>query len=453
MKPLKILITNISLSGRSGTETVARDLALGLVRRGHLPVVYSPMLSVPGQRGVANEIREALVPVTDDLRSMSEPPDLIHGNHLHETLTACLRFPDTPAIWVCHSWDGPHDRAPNFPTIMKYLAVDEACLERLLSEEAIPISKSQLLLNCVDLNRFKPRPQLPSKPKKALLLSHYAANSLWFEMVQDACAQTSLELDAVGAGLERISDSPETLMLDYDIVFAVDRTALEATCVGNAVILCGQPGLGPIVTSKNCEQIYNQNFGRKWLNEPVSVQGIVKRIEEYDAVDAQKASAITVKRADSDRYFEELDFVYENALHDFRERTPADSDHKVALECSSDYMRQVSAAVRTHIWGNDEHLQMKIQRDGLAETAERRRLRLERIERERHEATILRDKSEVELAEMNLLLQQQIAMNQLTLRELDAAKAQLSSTDDNLRRLQSSKTVVLKNRILRIFGL
>jgi hypothetical protein len=148
-----------------------------------------------------------------------------------------------------------------------------------------------------------------------------------------------------------------------------------------------------------------------------------------------------------------LDLVYEQALQDFDKQTTFDSDHRVALECSSDYMRQLSAAVRTHIWGNDEHLQMKIQRDGLAETAERRRLRLERIERERHEATVLRDKSEADLAEKNSLLQQQVTINVQLSRDLDAAKAQLSSTDQSLTRLQGSKTIILKNRIMRLFGL
>ena len=96
---------------------------------------------------------------------------------------------------------------------------------------------------------------------------------------------------------------------------------------------------------------------------------------------------------------------------------------------------------------------MKIQRDGLAETAERRRLRLERIERERHEATVLRDKSEADLAEKNSLLQQQVTINVQLSRDLDAAKAQLSSTDQSLTRLQGSKTIILKNRIMRLFGL
>lgn len=44
MKPLKILIANITMASRTGTEINVRDLAKKLIRRGHAPAVYSPHL-------------------------------------------------------------------------------------------------------------------------------------------------------------------------------------------------------------------------------------------------------------------------------------------------------------------------------------------------------------------------------------------------------------------------
>jgi hypothetical protein len=408
------------------------------------------MISRPGQNGVANEIKNAYIPITDDLNTITEEPDIIHGNHLHETLTACLRFPNTPAIWVCHSWDGPHDKAPKFPSIKKFLAVDESCLERLLNEESIRKSQSGLLLNCVDLDRFKARSPLPEKPKSALVLSHYAAHTEWFRAVQEACEKVGIELDAFGAGLENVSAEPEQLMKRYDIVFAVDRTALEAVSVGTCVILCGLPGLGPIVTSKNCEALRKQNFGRKWLSQQVTTERILDRLAQYDPVDAQNASAITRAQADSSTYFDNLEDLYENVLDEVHDEI-SDNTHLHYLECASDYMSSLSAAVRTYIWGNDEHLQMKIQRDGLIETAERRRLRLERLEHERHQAVEEKDRLKKTTAELTLKLQEQENITAALANELSTVTATLSNVERELKLLQNSKTIVLKNRLFKFF--
>jgi hypothetical protein len=124
-----------------------RDLAFGLLRRGHTPVVYSTELGE-----VAKEIREATIPVVDDLAAVSTPPDVIHGHHYHETMTALLRFPSVPAVYVCHDWYSRLDAPPKFPRILRYVAVDQACYDKLIYETAIPEERVRLLLNFVVWN-------------------------------------------------------------------------------------------------------------------------------------------------------------------------------------------------------------------------------------------------------------------------------------------------------------
>ena len=68
---MRVLLTNITLASRSGTEVNVRDLALGLLRRGHRPVVYSPELGE-----IAAEIRAATVAVVDDLAAIAAPQSL-----------------------------------------------------------------------------------------------------------------------------------------------------------------------------------------------------------------------------------------------------------------------------------------------------------------------------------------------------------------------------------------
>ncbi|QEY73376.1 glycosyltransferase family 4 protein [Pseudomonas denitrificans (nom. rej.)] len=87
-KPLRVLITNNTLGNRAGSELYVRDLALALLRRGHLPVAYSSQLG-----DVAEELRRATIPVIDDLNALNIPPDVIHGQHHLDATTAMLHFP------------------------------------------------------------------------------------------------------------------------------------------------------------------------------------------------------------------------------------------------------------------------------------------------------------------------------------------------------------------------
>src|SRR5712692_8109386 len=109
---LTILLTNIWLSRLAGSEVVVRDLALGLLRRGHRPIVYSPELG-----GVAQEIAARGVSVIDDLRNLGEAPDIIHAHHSIPCGEALIRFPDVPAIYVCHAFDHWCEAPVHFPQI------------------------------------------------------------------------------------------------------------------------------------------------------------------------------------------------------------------------------------------------------------------------------------------------------------------------------------------------
>ena len=88
MEGLKVLIANATMASLTGTETYVRDLALGLLRKGHTPVVYAPELGE-----LAQQLRVATVPVVDDLSALGFTPDIIHGNHNTELMTALLHFP------------------------------------------------------------------------------------------------------------------------------------------------------------------------------------------------------------------------------------------------------------------------------------------------------------------------------------------------------------------------
>ena len=141
---MRVLLTNNTLKHLGGSELYVCEVAGELLKRGHQPVAFSTVLGA-----AADRLREATVPVVDDLSCLGAPPDIVHGQGHLETLLAVLSFPDVPAINFCHGW-GPWEEEPLlFPRVMRYLAVDETCRDRMEMEHGIPSHRIQTLLNFV----------------------------------------------------------------------------------------------------------------------------------------------------------------------------------------------------------------------------------------------------------------------------------------------------------------
>src|SRR5262245_50815992 len=144
---------------------------------------------------MAEALRKATIPVVDRLDAIGEPPDLIHGQHHVETLTALLHFPGVPAVFVCHGWAPWEELAPRFPRILRYVAVDYTTRERLVSERGIPPERVVVVLNFVDLARFQPRGPLPRVPQRALVFSNYASEETHLPAVREACLRFGIGID------------------------------------------------------------------------------------------------------------------------------------------------------------------------------------------------------------------------------------------------------------------
>src|SRR5690348_10031204 len=121
MGNMRVLLTNNTLSQRAGSELYLSDVARALRDRGHLPVAYT---TVHGE--VADDLRAISIPVVDDLGKLVEPPDLIHGQHHLETMTALLHFPAVPAVYFQHGPRPWEETAPRFPRILRYVTTTPA---------------------------------------------------------------------------------------------------------------------------------------------------------------------------------------------------------------------------------------------------------------------------------------------------------------------------------------
>ena len=331
MRALRVLITNHFLRGRTGSELYVCELATSLLRRGYTPIVYSPQLGP-----TAHELREATVPVVDNLDAIASPPDLIHGQHHVETMAALLRFPNTPAVFFCHGWLPWEETPPKHPRIIHYVAVDDTCRDRLVWENATPEQRVSVMLNSVETDQFLPRPPLPARPARALVFSNGGTH---IGAVREACLRTQLTLDVIGADAGNVSMRPQDILGQYDIVFAKARCALEALAVGSAVVLCDAVGVGPMVTTGEMEQLRRLNFGVRALRGDVDPDVLEKEIARYDPHDAAEVSRRIRESAGREKAIDQIVALYHDVVGEF-ETCKRDLDAEARAEAT--YLPQLA---------------------------------------------------------------------------------------------------------------
>lgn len=365
---LCVLITNNFIANRTGSELYVRDVAVELLRRGHRPVVYSPRLGE-----LAREIRNATVPVVDDLGSLSVAPDLIHGQHHLETMTALSHFPGVPAVYFCHGWLPWEETPPRHPRILQYVANNDAVRDRLVYEHGIEGGRIVTLLNFVDLARFKPRPPLPAVPRRALIYSNQAAGDNYVRLVRDACARQGISVDVVGIGSGNPTRNPETLLGHYDIVFARGRAALEGMAVGAAVVCCDVEGLGPMVTTKNLGWLRRNNFGVRILNKPFDVELLWEEIRLYNSDDAAAVSRAIRSTASLSAAVDMVVEIYAATLTAWSETEPAED--AAEARAVSGYLKWMSQSVPHHLSSELRRMSAQYQRVSAESRAQREQVK------------------------------------------------------------------------------
>jgi Glycosyltransferase Family 4 len=300
----RILIANIHLLARTGTEIVVRDLALGLARRGHEPLVYAVKLGAP-----AEELRARGIFVTDDMHAIAEP-DVIHGHHNLPFVDAMERFRECPAIWMSHDWRHWWDQPPHMSAIHRYVAIDRTRRDFLVARVAK--EKVTVLLNAVDLARVPPRAApLPDMPRRVVAFTKTSAH---IGVLRETCAQLGIAFDAFGAGAGRVTADPEALLSAADVVFATGRAALEGVCAGAAVIVGDARGLAGMVTTANLDELRALNFGSGAFTQTITPESVRAELGRYDRADAEAVTSIVRREADLERLLDRLEVLYAEAI-------------------------------------------------------------------------------------------------------------------------------------------
>ena len=309
---MNILITQHRLTNRGDSELYTLELAHKLIQKGHCVIVYCPRLGP-----LADAFLEATIPVVDCLSSIENAPDIIHGQSGLETLTAMIRFTETPVVYVMHDWTSPFDRPPLLERIRKYIAVEQTCFDRLTLKVGCPAERSTILHPTVDIDKFWKRHSLPEQPKNALFYSEDLDQGPLTDL-QGACDDQEIKLDRSDAILKECPQPLEAVLPKYDLVFAHGRCAAEAIAAGCAVVLCSKTKSGPIVSSGEVQRFSRFNFGMRLLPHDHSKGRLIHVIKNYNAEDAESASNAVRTAASSNDWIAELLEFYEAAIEEFK---------------------------------------------------------------------------------------------------------------------------------------
>ena len=365
---MRVLITNNVLARRGGIETFGRQLARGLEARGHSVVAYS---SDPrqGERLLETDV----MPVVTDLERLPFRPDVIHGQHHLDTMTALNALPGVPAIYQSHGavW---RTWCPKHPRIYRYVTVSSTLRERVIAESCLDPERVEVLLNGVDLKRFAWVRRPSATPLRALLFnSRHEEGSATVAAIREAAARTGLELDLMGFHFATSTDEPEKLLPAYDIVFASGLSAIEALASGCAVVVLGRSSCGDMVLEENFDRFRRTNFSIATNSPPPSVAHIEAQIRRYSAPDCERVTARIRREADFELSIDRLLIAYEAAIGENASRP---SDLNAELLANFHYLRAIVPLIKA----TDDYLGRRWSSASQSTSVEHLNARLVRVE-------------------------------------------------------------------------
>ncbi len=338
---MNILITNQSLDVRAGTELFTLEIARMLRHLGHFPCAYT---SRPGQ--VAELLETNQIPVVTDIDHLQVRPDIIHGQHHLDTMTALLALPGVPAIYFCHGALPWQEQPPRHPRILHYATTTESLAKRLSIEWRLPLERITVFRNHVDLEKFRPRKEpLPDKPRRALVFAPNFQGQERIDLVTRACAERGVKVDFAGYAVGNPISAPEEVLPQYDVVFASGRSALEAMACGCGVILMDALRVGSFVTEENYDRVRATNFCIATNRPLMDARQILTQLDRFDPATARAASEKLRAEAGLRAAAERLQELYDQTLADWASLDPKPTEQD-ELAAAGAYFRWLTPLIR-----------------------------------------------------------------------------------------------------------
>jgi hypothetical protein len=324
--PMRILITCTRLNVRAGTQMFVRDLARHLERLGH------SVFGFGSNRADSEQLLEDdVIPFVTELEKLPFEPDIIHGQHHLDTMTALTWLPGVPALYHSHGaiWT---ECPPKHPRIHHYLAMSQTLAQRLSAESNIAPSDLTVFLNPVDLARFAVVRELPVRPARALFFnSRHEHGSDAVRAIREATTRCGIALEHIGPPFTPTVAAPEKVLPSYDIVFASGRSAIEALAAGCAVVVLGRTSCGDLVLPANFDHFRQVNFSIPVNSPPPSADRIEAELRRYAAPECALVSRRLRSEADMDPAVRQLVGIYERVIESHRDAKPDLAGEMLAL--------------------------------------------------------------------------------------------------------------------------
>jgi hypothetical protein len=303
---VNILYTNNTLGQPGGSELVVLELADAMTALGHSVAAYSTNLGEVGAR-----LRAMSIPVIRNPSACPFIPDIIHGQHHLDAMSALCAFPSVPAIYHCHGYLPWVEIPPQHPRIYSYLGMCERISERIRIELALPSEAVITVPNWVDTDRFASVRDPAKVPSRALILLRSMDTQSWyFNQLVEAFAQTSIQADIWpynGASLE-------IAISNYDIVLTSGRSALEAMASGCAVLPLSATSCMDFITSENFELMKRQNFSPLLQTPHLSKQGVEGFLSRYSPLQTAAVTERVRNECNLKKTAHELEEIYHSAI-------------------------------------------------------------------------------------------------------------------------------------------
>ena len=335
---MNILITNSALRESGGTQTVVASLCKQLRRRGHEVMVFSSHLGHAAELLVGQKF-----PVVSHLRDLPYPPDIIHGQHHLETMSALLALPETPALYYVHGIVPWEERVPIHPRILGYVNLSARGAFRVAVEKSIPASRLHIMENSVDFEAILQPKKPPARLRSAAYCPRSIATPETLATLRQLCERHSIEFyHETGWAYGTVAD-PQAIYREHDLIFGTGRTALEALATGCVVALASHEQTGPLITPANIVWRREVNFSITLSESSTAPDEISRQLAAYSPVEQQEVSDFIRANADLNAAVDRLVVFYEKIIHEWKTAPrPSASDE---LRAASNYLRALAPLI------------------------------------------------------------------------------------------------------------
>jgi len=349
---MKILMTNHRLQSLGGTELFVAEIAEALVSRGHQVCVFSTAISNP----IADRLTNLQIPFVTDPKACPFQPDIIHGQHHLEAITALCSWPTCPAIYFIHGATPWEEAPPKHPRILSYLGTSPRFAWFVAETCGFPESSFIVAPNFFDSRRFtQQRPPASTTGRALVFHNTMAPDGPAIKTLRSACETVGLKLDTLGHAFGQTSPHPEHLLPDYDVVFAAGRSAIEAMASGCAVIPISAEQSADWICPDNFADLSMRNFTAEVHAPPIDLQHIITELRRITPAQTLAITQRIRQEATIDRTTDILISAYTSAISQ-----PLTNHPQEEITSLSSYLLTIAQRVKD---SDDRRAQLVDQKD------------------------------------------------------------------------------------------